>query len=83
MANAIEEQTKVYADPYDFRKEADKLAKDGWHVQNTERHQPRSGFFRTVSGARALGSQPKEKIVVTYVRWADKKKRRESPPPGM
>jgi hypothetical protein len=82
-ANAIETQVKVYKEPDDFRKESEKLSKDGWHVKDTVDHQPRAGLVRTFSGLGLLGSRPKAEIVVTYVRWADKKKRKEALPPGM
>lgn len=81
--DSIETMVKVYKDPKDFQKESQKLSKDGWSVKDSVDHQPRAGFVRTMSGLGLLGSRPKAEMVITYVRWSDKKKRKNSLPPGM
>jgi hypothetical protein len=59
---------RTYKDPKDYAKDANKLAKQGWHVLNSVDHQPRAGFVRTMSGLGLLGSRPKAEIVVTFTR---------------
>lgn len=63
-----ETMVKVYKDPKDYAKDAQKLAKQGWTVFESLDHQPRAGIVRTFSGLGLLGSRPKAEMVITYTR---------------
>ena len=63
---------RVYTDPGRYRKDAERLAREGWRVEQVTEHRRRSGCLRVflLLGIFALVFPPKPEIVVTYVRAA-------------
>lgn len=69
MAQTTETMVRVYKSPDAYRREAEKLAKQGWVVSNTTERNPRAGCGRMIFlGLFALVFRPKPEIVVTYSR---------------
>lgn len=60
---------RVYKSPEAYRKDAAKLAKQGWSVQSVTERRPRSGCMRLLLlWFVVLIFPPKPELVVTYVR---------------
>lgn len=65
-----ETMVRVYRGTAAYRREAQRLAQEGWVVANTVEHRPRSGCLRVflLLGIFALVFPPKPELTVTYVR---------------
>lgn len=66
-------QKKTMVKQYDthaaYQKDANKLAQQGWKVQNVTEQEQRSGLTRCcLLGLFALVLKPRNKILVTYVK---------------
>lgn len=65
----METMTRTYKSTDAFRRDAEKLARQGWTVQNTTEHQPRTGCARgCLLGFFSLIWKPKPEIVAVYTR---------------
>jgi hypothetical protein len=69
MPERMVTMVRSYKKEKDYRKDAQKLSKQGWHVMSTVEQRPRSGLGRLfMLGLLAAVFPPKPKIVVTYER---------------
>lgn len=69
MSIQFETMVRTYKSTDDYRKDAAKLAKQGWAPSNVLEEKPRAGCFRILTlGLFALVRPPKSKYVVTYQR---------------
>lgn len=61
---------RTYKSADALRRDAERLAREGWTISNTVEHMPRSGCMRfcLLGGIGALVIRPKPSIVVTYTR---------------
>lgn len=62
-------EVKTYASDGDYRKDAQRLAKQGWTVSNVTEQTRRSGCMRILLlGPVSIVYKPKPRIIVTYQR---------------
>ena len=63
-------EVKRYKTDQAYRKDAERLAAQGWRVTNVISEQPRAGCMRIIltGGLGAIVWKPKPQLVVTYER---------------
>lgn len=63
-------EVKRYKTDQAYRKDAERLAAQGWRVTNVVSEQPRAGCLRIIltGGLGAIVWKPKPQLVVTYER---------------
>jgi hypothetical protein len=68
MQQPLETTVKTYDNPKEYHKDAPKMARDGWSVQQTSEYQPDRSLAGKLFVPFGMITKPAAKLVVTYQR---------------